>query len=273
MRAFDQVRQWPVETAAVAVVAGDGQIMGRYGPQRHEFDLASVTKLLSAYAVLVAVEEGALFLDDAAGPSGATIRHLLAHASGTAPESGDPVAKVGARRIYSNAGFEILASAVATATGMEFAAYLSAGVLDPLGLSDSRLVGSPASGVQSTAADLCRFLAEVQQPRLLANETVAAATSVVFPGLAGVLPGYGRQEPNDWGLGFEIRDGKSPHWTGERSSPRTYGHFGRSGTFAWVDPNANCACVCLTDRAFGPWAIDAWPPLTDAILDEVSAPR
>jgi CubicO group peptidase (beta-lactamase class C family) len=93
---------------------------------------------------------------------------------------------------------------------------------------------------------------------------------VAFPGLTGVLPGFGRQDPNDWGLGFELRDRKSPHWTGGRSSPATYGHFGRSGTFLWVDPQARAACVCLTDREFGPWAARAWPELTDAVLAELA---
>ena len=86
-----------------------------------------------------------------------------------------------------------------------------------------------------------------------------------------MLPGYGHQNPNDWGLGFEIRDGKSPHWTGASSSPRTFGHFGQSGTFLWVDPDAGAACVALADRAFGPWAVEAWPPFTDAVLAELPA--
>ena len=89
---------------------------------------------------------------------------------------------------------------------------------------------------------------------------------VAFPDLDGILPGFGRQKPNDWGLGFEIRDGKSPHWTGAHSSPRTFGHFGQSGTFLWVDPDADAAAVVLTDRDFGPWAITAWPIWTDGVL-------
>jgi CubicO group peptidase (beta-lactamase class C family) len=84
-----------------------------------------------------------------------------------------------------------------------------------------------------------------------------------------VLPGFGRQEPNDWGLGFELRDSKSPHWTGSRNSSATFGHFGRSGTFLWVDPAAGVALACLTDLPFGDWASDAWPRLADAVLDEV----
>ncbi len=81
-----------------------------------------------------------------------------------------------------------------------------------------------------------------------------------------MLPGVGLQDPNDWGLGFELRDGKTPHWTGDRNSASTFGHFGASGTFLWVDPEAGLALACLTDRAFGPWALDAWPPFSDAVL-------
>jgi len=91
---------------------------------------------------------------------------------------------------------------------------------------------------------------------------------VQFPGLSGVLPGFGRQDPNDWGLGLELRDGKSPHWTGSRNAPQTFGHFGRSGTFLWVDPVAGLALGCLTDLAFGEWAVEAWPALADAVLAE-----
>jgi CubicO group peptidase (beta-lactamase class C family) len=93
------------------------------------------------------------------------------------------------------------------------------------------------------------------------------ARAVQFPGLVGVVPGFGRQEPNDWGLGLEIRGSKSPHWTGSRNSPATYGHFGQAGTMLWVDPGAELGLVALADRDFGPWAAQAWPELSDAVLD------
>ena len=89
---------------------------------------------------------------------------------------------------------------------------------------------------------------------------------VAFPGLDGVLPGFGRQQPNDWGLGCEIRDHKAPHWTAPDNSPATFGHFGQSGSFLWVDPAAQLACVSLSDTAFGPWAADRWPRLSAAVL-------
>jgi CubicO group peptidase (beta-lactamase class C family) len=179
------------------------------------------------------------------------------------------MAAPGTRRLYSNAGFEALADHIAKAAEIPFAEYLRQAVLAPLGMAATSLSGSPAAGGVSTVGDLALFAAELQAPRLIHPSTLTEATSVVFPGLKGVLPGYGLQNPNDWGLGFELRDSKSPHWTGSSSSPRTFGHFGQSGTFLWVDPDAGAACVVLTDRDFGEWAQPLWPALTDAVLGEL----
>jgi CubicO group peptidase (beta-lactamase class C family) len=261
--------RWPVDTVTAAVVSGTGAVLGCYGPVDRPFPLASVTKLLSAYAVALAVEEGAVEWDQPAGPPGATVRHLVAHASGLAFDTDRVVVPPGTRRIYSNTGFAVLAETVQAATGMPFADYLAEGVLRPLGMTASRLAGPAGFGAVSTCADLTRFATELQAPTLLAAQTVAEATSVAFPGLDGVLPGFGPQRPNDWGLGFELRSHKSPHWTGSRNSPETFGHFGRSGTFLWADPVAGVACVVLTDRDFGPWARDAWPVFSDAVLAEL----
>jgi CubicO group peptidase (beta-lactamase class C family) len=265
------VRQWPVDTVAVAVVDASGAVVGSHGPQDQPFRLTSVTKLLSAYAVLLAVQEGAVEWHQPAGPPGATVRHLLAHASGLAFDTQRVSAPPGTKRIYSNTGFVVLADAVASACGIRFADYLSEGVFRPLGMSSSRLAGSAAAGAESTCADLARFAAELQAPALLAPQILAEATRVVYPSLDGMVPGYGMQRPNDWGLGFELRDHKSPHWTGSRNSPETFGHFGQSGTFLWVDPVASAACIALTDRDFGPWARDAWPPFSDAVLAELAS--
>jgi CubicO group peptidase (beta-lactamase class C family) len=127
-------------------------------------------------------------------------------------------------------------------------------------------MGNPAWGAVGSASDLLHLGRELLHPRVLSPAMLARATTVAFPGLDGVLPGFGRQQPNDWGLGFELRDGKAPHWTGRRNSPRTFGHFGRSGTFLWVDPDAGLACACVTNRDFGPWAAKAWPALSDDVL-------
>src|SRR5690606_25486502 len=188
------------------------------------------------------------------------------HASGLDMTEDRVRAQPGTRRIYSNRGFDVLATTLTERSGIAFATYLDEAVLGPLGMTATRLEGSPAADAVSTVADLSRFAAELQRPALLAPETLAEATTVVFPGLDGVLPGYGIQRPNDWGLGFELRGGKSPHWTSAANSPATFGHFGQAGTFLWVDPQAQVACVALADRDFGPWAIEAWPPLSDTVL-------
>ncbi|MEJ7582920.1 MAG: serine hydrolase domain-containing protein [Acidimicrobiales bacterium] len=240
-------------------------IVDRAGPQDLAFSLASVTKLLSAAAVLVAVEEETLALDGAAGPPDSTIAHLLAHASGLGLDGGI-AAPPGRRRIYSNAGFDELGAAVSGSAGMSFVDYLTEAVLEPLSMTATSLEGSPGHGGRSTAADMARFAQELLRPQVLDRTTVDVATRVAFSGLDGMLPGFGPQRPNDWGLGFEIRAHKVPHWTGAANSPATFGHFGRSGTFLWVDPVAEVACVCLTDRPFGPWATEAWPKLSDTVL-------
>jgi CubicO group peptidase (beta-lactamase class C family) len=269
MDSVRMIEDWPVDRAATAVVDPEGTVLGAYGPRDEVFPLASVTKLLTAYATLIAVEEGAIEWDQPAGPEGSTVRHLIAHASGLAFDQRKVLAPPGDRRMYSNAGFEVLGETVRDACGMPFAQYLADSVLRPLGMTATRLTGSPAAAAESTCADLALFAAELQAPKLVAAATLAEATSVVFPGLNGVLPGIGHQRPNDWGLGFELRDHKSPHWTGAHNSPATFGHFGRSGTFLWVDPAAGVACVVLTDREFGDWAKQAWPLYSDAVLAEL----
>lgn len=260
-----QIETWGAARAAVGV-ARRGAVVGTYGDTGVVLGWASVTKLTTALAALVAAEEGVVDLDEPAGPPGSTVRHLLAHASGLPFEGDAPIARPGTRRIYSNTGFEQLAAAVELAAEIPFAEYLRAAVLRPLRILGD-LEGSPAAGLRGSLDDMLRLALELLEPTLVAPETFAEATSVQFPGLSGVLPGLGRLEPNDWGLGFELKDGKSPHWTGTRNSPRAFGHFGGAGTFLWVDPERELACACVTDREFDAWALEAWPRLSDAVLD------
>jgi CubicO group peptidase (beta-lactamase class C family) len=264
-----QIEGWPAETSAAGVLR-DGELVALHGPRNQVFRWASVTKLATALAVLVAAEEGVLDLEQAAGPPGSTIRHLLAHASGLPFEGRTPIAHPGERRIYSNAGFEALGEELARAAEMPFAEYLRAAVLGPLELRRAELRGTPGAGLYGTLDDLLRLGVELQRPTLVAPETLAEATSVQFPGLVGVLPDLGRMDPNDWGLGFELRDAKSPHWTGTGNSPGTFGHFGGSGSFLWVDPEPGMALMSLGDLDFGPWALEAWPRLSDAVLNALT---
>jgi CubicO group peptidase (beta-lactamase class C family) len=271
MKSLSLIDTWPVGAAAAGVVGRDGEPVVQ-GAADRLLPWASVTKLATSLAVLVAAEEGTLPLETVVTDAGATVRHLLSHSSGLAPER--PLRQLAApatRRIYSNAGYELLADEIAQRAGIDFAAYLSEAVFEPLGMSGTLLDGSPAWGLTGPLVDLLRLAGEWFSPTLVAPATHVEATSVVVRGIDGVLPGFGKQTPCDWGLGPEIRDGKSPHWTAPSASPRTYGHFGRSGSFLWVDPDAGIACAALTDTAFGPWAARAWPELSEAVLAELRA--
>ncbi len=266
--ALDLLDDWQAPDAAAGVLAFDGRRLAVRGDLSRPVRWASVTKLCTALAVLVAFEEGTLDLDETAGPPGSTVRHLLAHASGFAFDDERVLAEPGRRRTYSNTGYRVLAATLAARAGMPFERYLAEAVLEPLHLDRTTLDGSPAAGLVGPLDDLLRLAAELCRPTLVSGETLHMATTVAFPGLGGVLPGLGRYDPLDWGLGFELRDAKSPHWTGTRNSPGTYGHFGGSGSFLWVDPEARLACAALSGREFGPWATRAWPPFSDAVLTE-----
>jgi CubicO group peptidase (beta-lactamase class C family) len=268
VQALFQIDGWEASFAAAGVTTAD-TVLATHGAADHAVPLASLSKPVTSLAVLVAAEEGTLDLDEPAGPPGATVRHLLAHASGL-PFDGDvPIGPPGKRRIYSNEGFRVLGEHLAERAAMAFADYVRAAVCAPLGLALDP-AGHPGAGMHGSLDDVLALARELLRPTLVAPETHAEMTSVQFPGLDGVLPDFGRFKPMDWGLGVEIKGSKEPHWSGALTSSRTFGHFGGSGTFFWVDPARGLACACLTTRAFGDWAKEAWPRLSDAVLAEVS---
>jgi CubicO group peptidase (beta-lactamase class C family) len=265
VHALRQIDGWPVGFAAAGVVTPDGRFE-THGDAARIVRLASVSKPVAALAVLVAAEEGVVDLDEAAGPPGSTVRHLLAHASGLPFEGREPIAPPARRRIYSNDGFRVLAEHLAMRAEMVFAEYARAAVCEPLAIGLDP-AGDPGSGMHASLRDVLAVGRELLAPAILADETVAEMTSVQFPGLSGVLPDYGRFDPLDWGLGVQLNT-PSPSWMGSRASARTFGHFGGSGTFLWVDPEARVACAALTDRDFGEWAKEAWPRFSDAVLQD-----
>ena len=266
MQALRQIDGWPVSFAAAGVVTVEGATEAR-GDSFLAVRLASVSKPVASLAVLIAAEEGVLDLDESAGPPGSTVRHLLAHASGLPFEGSAPISRPAARRIYSNEAFRVLADNLAVRAEMPFAEYVRAAVCEPLEITLDPS-GDPGSGMHASLEDVLAVARDLLDPTILAGETLDEMRSVQFPGLAGVLPDYGRFEPLEWGLGVQLNTPR-PSWMGRRASARAFGHFGGSGTFLWVDPEAGAACAVLTDREFGDWAKAAWPALSDAVLEEV----
>jgi CubicO group peptidase (beta-lactamase class C family) len=267
--ALMQIDDWPAPDPRVALVSTTGVLATR-GDLELTGPWASVTKLCTAMAVLMAAQDEELSLDDPAGPEGSTIRHLLAHASGLPFEGRAPIAPPEVRRIYSNEGFDLLGRILERTTGFTYEEYLRLQVLEPLGIG-VEAIGRPAAGIAGNLAGVIRLAQELLAPSLLDRTLFREASTVAFPGLPGIIPGLGRYNPCDWGLGFEIRNGKEPHWTGENNSADTFGHFGGSGSFLWVDPQRSLAMCGLSDRTFDDdnWAIRHWPPLFDAVLAAV----
>jgi CubicO group peptidase (beta-lactamase class C family) len=268
VEALHQIDAWDVPFAAAGVTRSDA-VVATHGDAGHVVRLASVSKPVAALATLVAAEEGVLDLDEPAGPPGATVRHLLAHTSGLPFEGEVPIAQTGRRRIYSNEGFRLLGEHLATRAEMPFADYVRAAVAEPLAIALDPS-GHPGAGMHGSLDAVLAIGRELLAPQLIAEETRDEMVTVQFPGLDGVLPDFGRFTPLDWGLGVELKGTKQGHWSGEMTSPRTFGHFGGSGTFLWVDPDRQLACAALTTKEFGDWAKDAWPRLSDAVLRELA---
>lgn len=253
-----------------AIVAVDirGAVVWEQGELDRRYRIASVTKVLVAMGAHLAVQAGWLSLEDPAGPVGSTVANLLDHSSGLAAsgDGAEVAAPVGTRRIYSNQGYEVLGDYLARSTRRSFDQWLGEALFEPLGTQTLYVPGSAAHSGQGSALDLSLIVEELLDPQLLSAESMAAMTTPSRPGLRGILPGYGMQRDNLWGLGPEIRGNKQPHWTAREHSPQTFGHFGTYGSFLWIDPVRGLGAVFLGSEPFGEWHKQNWPALNSAIL-------
>ncbi len=263
--AWDLIGSWPTKHFGIAVMHDDK--VATHGDVQHVFHLASVTKLLTAWTVHIACEEGSVHLDDAVGQKECTVEHLLAHAGGYSFDGDQPIASPGARRIYSNTGYELLAQHVEQRTNIDFATYMHEAICEPLGMASTTLRGSPAKDGWSNINDLVSFVSELRRPHLISRDTYIRAVTPAFPELAGMVPGFGKSDPSLWGLGPEIKGLKDPHWTAPDGATSTFGHFGSAGTFVWIDPVANVAVALLSNTPFDDWGPQYWAPFNQHVLE------
>jgi CubicO group peptidase (beta-lactamase class C family) len=268
----------PVETTTFAATDGfpHPALVGVTGPERTlavqgdpqaVLPLASVTKPLTAWGALVAVDRGLVDLDEPAGPAGATVLNLLDHTSGLPMEGEEPLRPVGERRIYSNAGFDALAAHIGDAAGMDFADWMLREVVLPLGMERTDVTGRPSAGALAPIEDLLAFGREVLRPTLIPVALRDLALTVSHPGLRGIVPGYGSYADNQWGLGFELKGVKSPHWLADTFPPETAGHFGALGSFLFIDRSRDIAAAFLSGVPFAEEHKRIWPALTEEIAD------
>lgn len=264
MSALDVLADFGFEAAAI--------VLGPEGERERRGDIErirpwrSVTKTLTGCGAALALQEGLADLEDEAGPPGATLRHLLTHASGYFYESESTLQAPGLRRHYSNYGIDEAARHLERAIGRDFGDWIRERVAGPLGMDDLEWSGSASVGAHGSLTDLALFAAELLRPTLLEPRWHTELTRAQFPELVGIMPGFGKQEPNPFGLGLEVRGRKSPHWTGARNSEETVGHFGMRGTAFWVDPAADLALVVGTSHDFCDAHREVMPRLSDAVL-------
>lgn len=275
---------WPVANVAIFVVNFSTGRTLILGDRSKEFRCASVTKIASTLGFLAALSEGVIELDQQLS-GGMVVRDLMGHSSGLGPDlepnigifDQRPVVAPRTRRIYSSAGFELLAKWLEVESGISFGQYLKEVLLDSAGMSGSSLSGEnwPGAGHTGAAAGMVGNIVDLYNLAIALYQGIphvdlfylTEAKKPYLPQLPGVLPGFGLMDANTWGLGLEIRGNKHPHWTSGLNSELTYGHFGASGTFLWIDPEVKIGFGVLTDKEFGVWAQKAWPLVSTYVLE------
>ena len=336
-RAFALLQGWVDDGAAPGVsglVARRGRIVGRCfaGWARRDpvpktvdrdtiFAVASVTKPVTAAALMLLVERGMVSLErpvqsvipEFAGPGKKeiTIRQLAVHTSGLPerlPETdelrrrfagldefvqgfcrGEPMFPPGTRFSYSNFGYGLLGEIISRLSGRSYAQFAQEEVLEPLGMKDSylqppesiweriaavhqlpdgpsdhqhynsayaRRMGHPWAGLYSTPEDIATF------GQLFLDGGTYGGRSILSPaavremtrdhagGVPGGFPSGLYQWPAvSWGLGFDVKGPKAPHYFGELTSQAAFGHIGATGSMFWADPETEQLCVLIVNRA------------------------
>ncbi len=284
----------PDEVLAYGVIGAGGLEVVYRSPRSDVYPWASVSKLVAALAVHVALEDGSLQRTSRVGDFELSVEDLLSHSSGLAtggvgeprllaPQSVEPSRPPRERRIYSNIGYELLGRSLEGLSGIRYRDYVMEAVLQPAGMTGasfvvpssvggavtSQEVTGAAFGIRGKLDDLIGLAAALCFEVAVSMESLLSIRTAFLPELSGVLPGFGHQSPNPWGLGAEVRGHKSPHWMGTMVSAESFGHFGQSGSFLWIDPIQRCFAVFAGSKPFGAWAKERWPSLNDAIVREL----
>jgi CubicO group peptidase (beta-lactamase class C family) len=276
------------------------------------FALASLTKPLVGGACMVALEEGLLELDAEVRDGFSLrhlLSHCAGLPEAGLRWNELPVYEPGTQRWYSNAGYVQAAKLLEGASGMSCAAYLREAVFGPLAMDASlgldgadahrsARVWQPGSYGEGELFNSERFRADAPPQAgafasaraygafvscllaqggsggraLLAAETVDEMLSPQFGPLPGGVGGVGEWPDLCWGLGFDVRGRREPHWSGTSLSPRSASHFGASGTLAWLDPERGLGLVALANRgSYSGWWREPWAALGAAVTAAAAA--
>lgn len=220
-----------------------------------------------------------------------------------------PVVPIGSKVEYSNVGYGLLGLIVEAVSGQRFASFMRERLFQPAGMENAYLAppdevadrivhvdgtpdpGSPyerfnsaharrqthpAGHIVGNALDVAQFFqvfldgGRANGVQLAAPATVRAMITNQTDGLRGGIEGFMTWEQCAWGLGFDLRGSKRPHFSGEYTSPGTFGHTGVAGTFAWADPASGLVCVMLANRMlYNSWNASRWSRFSTAVAAAV----
>lgn len=217
-----------------------------------------------------------------------------------------PVVPPGSKVEYSNVGYGLLGLIIEEVGKKPFATFMREHVFAPVGLRDTWLAppddlfprivhvnrtldpGSPterfnsvyarrqthpAGSVLATARDVARFFQVFLNGGAIDGQQVISPVAARLmitnqtSGLRGGIEGFMTWDDCAWGLGFDLRGAKRPHFSGEFTSPDTFGHTGVSGVFAWADPALDLVCVMLANRTlFDLWNVSRWSRFSTVVV-------
>lgn len=189
---------------------------------------------------------------------------------------------------YQSMGTAMLGEVIARVAGVSLPEFLKAVLFDPLGMNETSLglregtrervasirlepeqegtdwgwnslywltLGAPWGGLITSPLDYARFCrmmlngGEIDGTRVLSRATVRAMTSNQLEGMPDIPRTDRRCRP--WGLGWRLGwPGQSAHF-GDLLGPRSFGHWGATGTLCWADPDADAFLVLLTTQPAG----------------------
>jgi CubicO group peptidase (beta-lactamase class C family) len=191
----------------------------------------------------------------------------------------------GTRVSYQSMGTAMAAEIVHQVTGSTIADFLRNEFFRPLGMNDTSLgwqqdrreriasvripeatartdwhwnspywlgFGAPWGGLITSPRDFARYCqmmlggGRLGDVRIFSPATVRAMTSNQLAAMPQVPEEERRCRP--WGLGWRLNwPGHSSNF-GDLLGPRTYGHWGATGTLCWIDPDADAYLILFTTQ-------------------------
>jgi CubicO group peptidase (beta-lactamase class C family) len=268
------------------------------------FDLASLTKpIATATSVMQLIERGQVRLRDRVadhipefgqeGKEGISVEQLLIHMSGLIADNplsdyldGEelafqriwklkPQADPGARFIYSDVNYIVLAELVRRVSGKDIHRFTQENLFGPLGMRETGFL--PEENLRRRAAPTQQrndqwMQGEVHDPRayelggiaghaglfstaedlavyaqMMLDQGTYGGKRVLSPAMVDAMTRSYPVSSGQRGLGWDKQTGFSSN-RGELMSERAFGHGGFTGTGIWIDPEHQLFVIFLSNR-------------------------